>query len=181
MTEGRCVPRRVGITTAMPQFTPLPHKTPENVTGVIYGLILGASVIAASSADHGDRPGVVEAYLCVTALVFYLAHVYARVIGVWIEGQMPTSAAVRLELRREWPMVGAQVVPALILLAGVVRLVPAETAITIALGIALAGVFLGVIYACRQARATTTQAVFSALVAVGFAVVVVLLKVLVHR
>jgi hypothetical protein len=164
----------------MPKVTLLPHKTPENVAGAIYGLILGSSIIAAAGADHGDQPGVVEIYLCVTALVFYLAHAYARVIGGWIEGRLPTSRAVSQELRREWPMVGAQLVPALVLLVGVVGLIPSETAITAALGVALAEVLLAVAYACRQARATTRQAFFSTLVAVGFAVVVVLLKILVH-
>jgi hypothetical protein len=164
----------------MSRFTLLPHKSPENVTGAIYGLILGSSIIAAASADHGDQPGLVEIYLCVTALVFYLAHVYARVLGGWIEGRPPTSSAVGQELRREWPMVGAQVVPALVLLAGVVGLIPPRTAITAALAVALAEVVLAVAYASQQARATTAQAVLSTLVALAFAAAVVLLKILVH-
>jgi hypothetical protein len=164
----------------MSQFTLLPHKTPENVAGAIYGLILGSSIIAASSADHGHQPGVVEIYLCVTALVFFLAHVYARVIGGWIEGQTPTRGQVRQELRREWPMVSTQLAPALLLLTGVVGLLPSRTAIAAALGLALAELLVAVMYGCRQAHASRRQAALAAVVAVGFAVVVVLLKILVH-
>jgi hypothetical protein len=158
----------------------LPQKTPENVAGAVYGLILGSSVIAAASAAHGRDPGIVEIYLCVTALVFYLAHVYARVIGSWVEGGTPTSKSVRLELQRESPMVGAQLLPAAVLLAGVLGLIPAATAITAALATALAEVLLAVLYAARKARATPLQTVISTLVAAAFALVVVLLKVFVH-
>lgn len=177
---GRPRQQRLGDGGPASKFTLLPHRAPENVAGAIYGLILGSSIIAASGADHSREPGLVEIYLCVTAVVFYLAHVYAKVIGGWIEGQAPTPKAVRGELKRESPMIGAQLVPALILLAGALGLIPAAAAITAALGIALVEVLLAVLYAVRQAEGTAWQAVFSGLVAIGFAAVVVLLKVFVH-
>src|ERR1700754_5019867 len=98
----------------------LPHEVRRNVAGAIYGLVLGASVIAAAGADHPRQAGLVEIYLCVTALVFYSAHVYARVIGTWIEGEPPSWPAIRQELRRERPMLTGQFLPALILLLGAV-------------------------------------------------------------
>jgi hypothetical protein len=51
----------------------LPHEVRSNVAGAIYGVILGSSIIAAAGADHPRQAGLVEIYLCVTALVFYLA------------------------------------------------------------------------------------------------------------
>ena len=164
----------------MSHLPPLPHKTSSNVSGAIYGLILGSSIIAASSVDHADEAGIVEIYLCVTAVVFYLAHVYARVIGRWIEGEAPTAEAVRRELRWEWPMVAAQAAPALALLIGVTRLIDPGTAITIALGVAIAELFLAVGYACRQAKATRGQVIASGMAATVFAIAIVLLKILVH-
>lgn len=163
--------------THLPQ---LPHRTPSNVSGAIYGLILGASIIAASSVDHADQPGVVEIYLCVTAVVFFLAHVYARVIGRWIEGEAPTAEAVVRELRWEWPMVAAQAAPAAVLMIGVVGMIGPSRAITIALGVALAELFLAVGYACRQARASRRQVMASGTTAAVFALAIVLLKILVH-
>jgi len=158
----------------------LPHRTSRNVSGAIYGLILGASIIAASSVDHADQPGVVEIYLCVTAVVFFLAHVYARVIGRWIEGEPPTAEAVVGELRWEWPMVAAQAAPAAVLLVGALGPIDPSAAITIALGVALVELFLAVGYACRQAKASRSQVLISGTAAALFAIVIVLLKILVH-
>lgn len=57
---------------------PPPHRRSRNVDAGIYGLILGSSIVAAASVEHPDRPGIVEAYLCVTAVVFFLAHARLR-------------------------------------------------------------------------------------------------------
>lgn len=159
----------------------LPHESPRNAPGAIYGLILGASIISAVSADHPRQAGLVEIYVCATALVFYLAHVYSGVIGKWIEGRPPTAATVRAELREESPMLSAQVLPALILLLGALRLIDGQAAITAALVAALTELMLGVIYACVKLRATPAQAAISISTAGFFALVVVLLKAFVHQ
>ncbi len=159
----------------------LPHESHRNVAGAIYGLILGSSIISAASADHPGQAGLVEIYVCVTALVFYLAHVYARVIGTWIEGEPPSAVAVRRELRQEWPMVSAQLLPGLFLLLGVLGLISGQAAITTALVMALTELMVGVLYACFKVRASPVQAVASVSAAAVFAVVVILLKVFVHQ
>lgn len=164
----------------MTRWNVLPHQAPRNVAGAIYGLVLGSSIIAAASADHPRQAGLVEVYLCVTAVVFYLAHVYARVIGGWIEGESPSFAAVRQELRQEWPMVSAQLLPAALLLLGAVGLIDGRSAITLALVVALLELLAGVAYACWKARATARQTLASVVVAVAFAVIVIVLKVFVH-
>ena len=158
----------------------LPHQVQRNVAGAIYGLILGASIIAAAGADHPRQAGLVEIYLCVTALVFYLAHVYAGVIGSWIEGEQPSARRVREELKRERPMVGAQLLPAAVLLLGALGLISGRAAITVALGVALAELMIGVVLACRRVGATRMQATISISAGAFFAVVVVALKVFVH-
>jgi hypothetical protein len=169
--------QRKGAMTHLPH---LPHRSPRNVSAAIYGLILGASIVAASSVDHGDQPTVVEIYLCVTVLVFFLAHVYAKVIGNWIEGASPTADAVIRELRWEWPMIAAQAAPAAILLLGALGLIAPSPAITVALLVALLELFLAVGYACRQAKASRNQVMVSGAAAALFAIAIVLLKILVH-
>jgi hypothetical protein len=146
----------------------------------IYGLILGASIIAGASAEHPSEPGIVEIYLCVTAVVFFLAHVYARVIGRWIEGESLEAATVRDEVRGEWPMISAQLLPAVILLLGALSVLRAETAVTLALAAAFAELFVGVAYACRRANADPRQMAASLVVAMLFAGAIILLKILVH-
>lgn len=164
----------------MAGFRPLPHQLPRNVHVGIYGLILGASIIAGASAEHPGKPGIVEIYLCVTAVVFFSAHVYARVIGGWIEGEVPGVAAVWEELRAEWPMISAQLLPAVVLLLGALSLLGSETAVTLALAAAFGELFIGVGYACRRANATPRQTAGSLVVAMLFAAVIILLKILVH-
>lgn len=150
------------------------------MAGAIYGLILGSSIIAAAGADHPRQAGLVEIYLCVTAFVFYLAHVYAGVIGSWIEGEHPSAQRVREELKREQPMVGAQLLPAVVLLLGALGLISGRAAITVALGTALAELMIGVVLACRRVGATRMQATVSISVGALFAVIIVLLKIFVH-
>jgi multidrug transporter EmrE-like cation transporter len=164
----------------MTRFNPLPHQLPRHVDAGIYGLILGSSIIVAASAEHPGQPGLVEVYLCVTATVFFLAHVYARVIGSWIEGEIPSGASVIGELRREWPMVSAQLLPALFLLLGALGVLAAQTAMTAALAVALGELFVAVAYACWRAHATLRQTATSLVVATLFAAVLVLLKIFVH-
>jgi len=164
----------------MTRWKVLPHQAPRNVGGAIYGLVLGSSIIAAASADHPRQAGLVEIYLCVTALVFYLAHVYARVIGGWIEGEVPSFAAVRQQLRQEWPLVSAQLLPAALLLLGALGVIDGRSAITLALAVALCELLAGVAYACWKAQATARQALTSIVAAAAFAVVVIVLKVFVH-
>ena len=142
-------------------FRAPPTPGQRNVAGAIYGLILGSSIIAAAGADHPRQAGLVEIYLSVTALVFYLAHVYARVIGSWIEGETPSVLRVRKELGREWPMVGAQLLPAAVLMLGAFGWIAGRVAITGAMGVALAELMVGVVLACRKVGATRAQAAFS--------------------
>lgn len=162
------------------RFRPLPHQLPGNVGVGIYGLILGSSIIAGASAEHPGRPGIVEIYLCVTAVVFFLAHVYARVIGRWIEGEAPEAATVREELRGEWPMVSVQLLPGLLLLLGALGVFRAETAVILALGVAFGELFVGVGYACWRANAAPRQTAVSLVVAMLFAGAIIGLKILVH-
>jgi hypothetical protein len=158
----------------------LPHEGRRNVAMAIYGLILGSSIIAAAGADHPRQAGLVEIYLCVTALVFYLAHVYARVLGAWIEGEPPSVLRVRKELSQEWPMVRAQLLPAAVLLLGALSVISSRWAISLAMGVALAELMLGVIFACRKAGATRMQATVSISAGAIFALIVVFLKIFVH-
>jgi hypothetical protein len=156
------------------------HEARRNVAGAIYGLILGASIIAAAGADHPRQAGLVEIYLCVTAIVFYLAHVYAHVLGSWIEGEVPSTRGIRKGLRQEWPMVRAQLLPAAVLLLGAFGLISGRWAISLAMGLALAELMAGVVFACRKAGATRTQAAISISAGALFALIVVFLKVFVH-
>jgi hypothetical protein len=56
-------------------------RTTGSVTEAIYGLILATSVIAVSREYDSSNAGLVGVTVLVTGLVFWLAHVYARVLA----------------------------------------------------------------------------------------------------
>ena len=169
------------MTSEIPRWHPLRRSVRGNVGGAIYGLILGASIIAASSQKNGDVAGLVDLYLIVTLVVFWAAHVYSHVLGKWIEDRnTPTWDLIRREMIFEWPMVSAPLVPALILLLAVFDLIRDRVAIDLALTVALAELTLTVVYAARAAGANTRETVVSAVVAIAFAGAVVFLKVAIH-
>jgi hypothetical protein len=158
----------------------IPREVRRNVAGSIYGLILGASIIAAAGADHPRQAGLVEIYLCVTAFVFYLAHVYAHVLGSWIEGEAPSLHGIRDGLLQEWPMLRVLLAPAIVLLLGALGLISGRWAISLAMAVALAELLGGVVLACRKAGATRLQATISIAAGALFAALIVFLKVFVH-
>lgn len=168
-------------TPEMPRWHPLRRSVRSNVGGAIYGLILAASIIAASSQNEGDVAALVDLYLVVTLVVFWAAHVYSHVLAKWIEDRnTPSWQLIRREMAYEWPMVSAPLVPALILLLAIVDVLDDRRAIDLALGFALAELMLTVVYAARSAGATTRETVVSAVVAIAFAATVVFLKVAIH-
>ena len=143
-------------------------------------MILGSSIISAASADNPGQVGLVEIYVCVTALVFYLAHVYARVIGAWIEGEPPSAGGSAGAPSR---VVDAQ-------RSAATRLVLTPWGAGADLGPSrdhdrldrgAHELMVGVVYACFKVRASQVQAVASVSAAAVFAVVVFLLKAFVHH
>ncbi|MFF7456958.1 hypothetical protein [Kitasatospora sp. NPDC008115] len=84
--------------------------------GAVYGSMLAASVIAASSPS-GPHPRIsLVLLLAVTGLVFWAAHVYAHVAGQREAGRQVTWHQVREVGRHEWPIVEAAALPALAVL-----------------------------------------------------------------
>ena len=66
------------------RWRPLVVRTAGSVTEAIYGLILATSVIAVSREYDSSNAGVVAVTVLVTGIVFWLAHVYARVLATSI-------------------------------------------------------------------------------------------------
>jgi len=156
------------------------HRSSANVAGATYGLILAASVIGAAGAKPGAAAGYVDAYLVVTLLVFYLAHVYSEILARWIRDRhVPAWQGVRAELRAEWPMVAAPLLPIGILSLGVLDAVDDRVAINVALGACLVQLTAGITYAARRGGANRRQTILSVLVGLSFGIVIVALKMLV--
>nr|WP_280671780.1 hypothetical protein [Kitasatospora sp. MAP12-44] len=89
---------------------PAPSRT--DYAGAVYGSLLAASVIAASGTAGKFPRFETVVLLLVTGLVFWVAHVYARLAGERSVGRLITWPEVRQVGRSEWSITEAAVLPA---------------------------------------------------------------------
>lgn len=153
-----------------------------NPARAIYGTILVMAVIAALSHDDTVTSAELIAGVLATTFVFWIAHVYAEVLGSRVEQESgrPTLAGVAVAARGEWPLVEAALLPVLALLLGVVGLVETDTAVFIAIGAGVVELFGYGIAAGRALRLSRGGVIVVAMVNGALGLVIVLLKVLVH-
>ena len=152
-----------------------------SLTEAIYGLILATSVIAVSREYDSSNAGLIGVTVLVTGVVFWLAHVYARVLGASItRHRMLNRSEVREVLRHDWPLVEVTVPLVLILALGALDIVPDSAASLAAMLAAL--VELAAAVHTRRARQEQAWAGRSCqpLLPWPSAARVVLLKALVH-
>jgi hypothetical protein len=155
--------------------------TSGSVTEAIYGLILATSVIAVSAEYAPANAGLVGVTVLVTGVVFWLAHVYARVLaGSITHHRTPRRSEVREALRHDWPLVEVTVPLVLILALGALDVVPDTAAVLAATLAVLVELGAAGAYAARASGAGLRGTAASALVAVALGSAVVLLKALVH-
>src|SRR5215207_10275167 len=116
--------------SAAERWRPLVARTTGSVTEAIYGLILATSVIAVSREHEPSNAGQIGITVLVTGFVFWLAHVYARVLARSItRHRMLSRSEVREALRHDWPLVEVTVPLVLILALGVLDVVRDKAAI----------------------------------------------------
>src|SRR5215208_1949706 len=106
--------------SAAERWRPRVVRTTGSVTEAIYGLILATSVIAVSREYDSSNAGRIGITVLVTGVVFWLAHVYARVLAGSISNRrMIKRSEVREVLRHDWSLVEVTVPLVLILVLGV--------------------------------------------------------------
>jgi hypothetical protein len=167
--------------SAAERWRPRVVRTSGSVTEAIYGLILATSVIAVSREYDSSNAGLLCVTVLVTGVVFWSAHVYARVLAGSIRRRrMLNRAEVREALRHDWPLVEVTVPLLLILALGVLGVVPDRAAILAATFAALAELAAAGAYAARTSGADLRGTVLSAVIATALGSAVVVLKALVH-
>ena len=167
--------------SAAERWRPRVLRTTGSITEAIYGLVLATSVIAVSREYDSSDAGLIGVSVLVTGVVFWLAHVYARVLaGSITHHRMLNRSEVREALRHDWPLVEVTVPLVLILALGVLDVVGDKGAILAATLAALVELAAAGAYAARTSGAGLRGAVVSAVIAVTLGGAVVLLKALVH-
>ncbi|MER5352240.1 hypothetical protein ABT093_18170 [Kitasatospora sp. NPDC002551] len=143
--------------------------------GAVYGSMLAASVIAASSVDGPHPRFSLILLLVVTGLVFWAAHVYAHVAGQREAGRQVSRRQVVEVGRHEWPIVEAAALPALAVLVSP-WLGTRENA-WLALGVAVAQQVGWASLGARRAGAAPRQVLAEAVVNLLLGLVIVAAKV----
>lgn len=163
------------------RWRPRVVRTTGSVTEAIYGLILATSVIAVSRGYDSSDAGVIALTVLVTGVVFWLAHVYARVLARSIaHHRMLNRAEVRAALRHDWPLVEVTLPLLLILALGVLGVLSDRAAVLAATLAALVELVAAGAYAAHTSGAGRRAQVGSGIIAVALGSAVVLLKALVH-
>ncbi|MFD8749970.1 hypothetical protein ACFV0O_03130 [Kitasatospora sp. NPDC059577] len=169
------------MATSRSQSPAPPGRAPEGAAnrtdyaGAVYGSMLAASVIAASSLQEPHPRLSLILLLVITGLVFWIAHVYAEVAGEREVGRTVKWHQVRKVGRHEWPLVEASALPALAVLVSP-WLGAGENA-WLALGVAVAQQVTWATLGARRAGATTRQAAAEGAVNLVLGLVIVAAKV----
>ena len=149
--------------------------SPSTISGTVYGTIVVMAALTAGAPSFEDEPWRLLAVVVFTALIFWVAHVYAGGLGESI------ALGRRLDLpelvsigRREVSILLAVVLPALSLLLGALGVL-GDAAVWLALGVCVATLAAqGLRYARleRLGRAATAWTIAVNL-ALGLAIVAV--------
>ena len=172
-----------GSTSRQPEGPPagMTSGPSRNPASAVYGTVLAGSLIATEGAsDSVDIPRMLGLVL-VTQLVYWLAHVYADLVGQRIRtGRRPRRSDVRDLLREEWSLVAASYGP--LLAVGVVHLLgyPTNTAVLAGLWATTAVLVLWAVVAGRRGRMRPAELALYAVLSGAFGCALIVLKTVLH-
>jgi hypothetical protein len=150
---------------------------PSDYEGAIYGSLLAGSVVAGTGPGHEPpRPAQLIALLLSTGVVFWLAHVYAHLVGKRPTGTRVSPGELRAAARRDWPIVQAAVPPAAAAALGVLLGLSDTGVAWLALGVAVGSQIGWALYVAGRAGATGMRLVAAGAVNLLLGSVIVLLK-----
>ena len=166
-------------TRSRPGWRPLVVRTSGSATEAVYGLILAAAVMVVSWDSGTSDAGRIAVVVLVTAVVFWLAHVYAELLGTGVSQERRLIRAdVAQALRDRWALVEVVIPLVLVLALGAIGAIPDGTALAAATAIAPIELAAAGGYAAIRDGAGPRGTIASAAIALALGLVVVLLKVL---
>ncbi|MGK2955710.1 MAG: hypothetical protein ACSLFI_08595 [Solirubrobacterales bacterium] len=122
-----------------------------NYAGAIYGTILSMAVISTASKDESLGPMAIAGWAAATALVFWIAHVYATFVAAGFARPSDAKEILLLAMKREWPLVQGSLIPAAAMLLAPLGLVSTESATYVAVWVGVGVLFIaGVAMGTRE-------------------------------
>jgi hypothetical protein len=154
----------------------------ERLGGFIYGTIVVLSVVITGGKAYPSDPGQIAAFVVVTIVVFWLAHVYAHGLAHSVSHDEHLSfAELRRIAHRESSLLEAAVPSVVALLAGALGLISEQAAIWLALSLGLVVLAVqGLLFARAERLAWLGTLVVVAL-NLGFGIFLIALKIVVSH
>lgn len=149
----------------------------DTIAGTVYGTIIVLSIITAGAPFFEHDRWHLIAVLGVTVLVFWVAHVYAHIIGESVhEGHRLDSRHVAGIAHRELAIPLAAVLPMAAVALGALGVLRSSTALWIAVGIGVTTLVIAGVRFARLERLGTLGTVFSVGINLALGLALVVLK-----
>ncbi|KUF18254.1 hypothetical protein [Streptomyces silvensis] len=155
---------------------PLPGRPGADCAGAVYGSLLAASVVVTAGSVGGYPRLRLVLLLAVTGLVFWAAHVYARLVGERAAGRDAGRRALRTAAAHEWPIVQAAALPAAAVAVGALLGLDTRATGWLALGTAVAQQVGWATVGAARTGATRPRMLAEALVHLALGLVLVSVK-----
>jgi hypothetical protein len=112
---------------------------PERISGGVYGTIMVMAVLAAGAKANQHQLWRLLVLVAVTALVLWLAHVYAYGLGESMKlGRRVTVSELVSIAKHEYSIVASAVPPIVALALGATHVIPERSAVLLALWLGVA-------------------------------------------
>jgi hypothetical protein len=113
--------------------------SPSTIAGTVYGTIVVMAALTAGGPAFEDKPWRLVIVVATTALIFWLAHIYAHGLGESIAlGHRLDRPELGAIARRELSILLAAILPTLALILGALGVIGHATAVWLAIGVATA-------------------------------------------
>ncbi|WAZ19438.1 hypothetical protein STRCI_000493 [Streptomyces cinnabarinus] len=138
------------------------RRAHADFTGGVYGSLLAASVVL-GAGSLGNFPRVeLVVLLLLTGIVFWLAHVHAKLFGERLARHALDRRTVLLVCREEWPILRAALPPALAIAISPLLGLDVQGAVWLALCVAVVGQVSWSVRAAQRVGASWRLVVISA-------------------
>jgi hypothetical protein len=149
----------------------------DSIAGTVYGTIIVLSVITAGAPAFEHGHWKLDVLIGVTVLVFWVAHVYAHIIGESLqEGHRLNREQIKVVAQRELAIPLAAVLPLTMVFLGTLGVIKSATALWIAVGIGVTTLVVEGVRFARLERMGATGTVVSVGLNLAFGLALVAIK-----
>jgi hypothetical protein len=150
----------------------------DRVAGFTYGTLVALSMLIAGAKLYPDGPGQIAAFVLLTTVALWLAHVYAHTIGQSVSHERRLQLAELGHIaRREGAIVEAVLPPVVPLLLAATGLISGQIALWAAFGLGLVVLAVQGVQFARAEHFGTLRTVLAVTVNVGVGLILVAAKV----